>query len=156
MPSCKFSARLLSEGPGGGWTFIEIPVNTAELFGTKGRVSVKGTINGFAFASSIFPKGDGTHTMMVNKAMQAGGKVAPGEVAKFTLEKDETPRTVMVPPVLTKLLKSNQPARLYFEKLSPSHRKAYVEFITEAKKEETRLRRAEKTVAMLAAGKKLM
>jgi uncharacterized protein YdeI (YjbR/CyaY-like superfamily) len=41
-----------------------------------------------------------------------------------------------------------------FEKLSYTHRKEYCRWITEAKKEETRLNRMAKAVAMLRSGVK--
>ncbi len=60
-----------------------------------------------------------------------------------------------VPPDLaaTLALKKNAKARATFEAFSPSHRREYVEWITEAKREETRARRVEQTVAWLAEGK---
>jgi uncharacterized protein YdeI (YjbR/CyaY-like superfamily) len=58
--------------------------------------------------------------------------------------------------VLRKALARNQAAKAYFDALSPSHKKAYVDFITEAKKAETRERRVQKTLLMLAARKKIM
>ena len=42
----------------------------------------------------------------------------------------------------------------FFEKLSYTHRKEYCRWITEAKKEETRLRRLEKAIEMLKKGVK--
>ncbi len=41
-----------------------------------------------------------------------------------------------------------------FEKLAPSHQCEYAKYVGEAKKPETRLRRAEKAVSMLAAKQK--
>jgi uncharacterized protein YdeI (YjbR/CyaY-like superfamily) len=57
---------------------------------------------------------------------------------------------VVVPADLTAALAGNAAARAYFEKLPPSHKRAYLEYIDEAKKPETRRRHIEKTVAKLA------
>lgn len=57
------------------------------------------------------------------------------------------------PAFLTAALKKNKKAAAAFEALRPSHRREYIDWITEAKKEETRARRLEKTIALLADGK---
>jgi uncharacterized protein YdeI (YjbR/CyaY-like superfamily) len=58
-----------------------------------------------------------------------------------------------IPRELAAALKKNKKALETFEKFSPSHRKEYVEWITEAKREETRLKRLETSIAWLTEGK---
>ena len=60
---------------------------------------------------------------------------------------------VKVPDDLVAALKRNKKARATFEGFSPSHRREYVEWITEAKREETRAKRLATTLEWLAAGK---
>jgi uncharacterized protein YdeI (YjbR/CyaY-like superfamily) len=62
-------------------------------------------------------------------------------------------RPLVVPADLTRALLRNRKAREAFEGFSPSHRREYVEWITEAKQEATRLRRLDTTIAWLAEGK---
>lgn len=57
------------------------------------------------------------------------------------------------PPDLKAALAGNAKARAVFDGFSPSHRKEYIEWIVEAKREETRQRRVREAVAMLAEGK---
>ena len=68
----RFKAKLKAEGPGGGWTFLHLPFDAEKAFGSRARVSVRGTINGFAFRSSIFPNGDGTHHAWATVPRRAG------------------------------------------------------------------------------------
>jgi hypothetical protein len=103
-----------------------LPFDVYEAFGTRTRMPVKGTINGFAFRSSIFPMGGG----------------------KFYLREIETPAD------FAKALKANKDAQAVWDRLSFTHRKEYVGAIVEAKKPETRARRIEKAVEMIAAMKK--
>lgn len=51
-------------------------------------------------------------------------------------------------------LESNETARIYFEKLAPSHKKRYLAWITSAKRDDTRIRRIEEAVRMLSSGQK--
>jgi uncharacterized protein YdeI (YjbR/CyaY-like superfamily) len=58
-----------------------------------------------------------------------------------------------VPADLATALRKSKAASAAFEKLSPSHRHEYVEWITEAKRDETRRKRLATTLEWLADGK---
>ena len=58
-----------------------------------------------------------------------------------------------VPPDLLKALKSNPRAAVAFKGFSPSHKREYIEWITEAKQPSTRARRLEQAIAWIAQGK---
>ncbi|MGD0484154.1 MAG: YdeI/OmpD-associated family protein [Gemmatimonadales bacterium] len=62
-------------------------------------------------------------------------------------------KPLAVPADLTKALKKDAKARTTFDKFPPSHRREYVEWITGAKRAETRARRVEAAVAWMAEGK---
>jgi uncharacterized protein YdeI (YjbR/CyaY-like superfamily) len=63
------------------------------------------------------------------------------------------PKPVKVPADLTAALAGNKKARAGFDALSPSHRREYIEWITEAKAEATRARRLAQAVEWMAEGK---
>jgi uncharacterized protein YdeI (YjbR/CyaY-like superfamily) len=67
--------------------------------------------------------------------------------------KRAAPKAVAAPADLLAALKENAKARKCFEAFPPSHRRAYVEWITGAKREETRKRRIATAVRWLAEGK---
>lgn len=150
----KFQAKLEAGGQGGAWTILRVPFSVEKEWDSRGRVAVRGTINGFAYRSSIFPFGDGTHHMMVNRQMRDGADAGPGDKVDVAMEPDTEPRTVEVPKDFQKALGKNARAKAFFKKLPPSHKRAYVEAIEEAKKPETRARRIAKAVENLAAGKR--
>jgi uncharacterized protein YdeI (YjbR/CyaY-like superfamily) len=62
-------------------------------------------------------------------------------------------REVTVPADLAAALKKNKAAAKTFEQFSPSHRKEYIQWITEAKRAETREKRLTTTLDWLAHGK---
>jgi uncharacterized protein YdeI (YjbR/CyaY-like superfamily) len=84
----------------------------------------------------------------------AGG-VGPGDKVTVVLEPDTAPRTVDVPADLKKALKTNPRAQASWDRYSYTHRKEFANWITEAKKPETRARRLEKAIEMLAGGRNL-
>jgi hypothetical protein len=149
-----FKVKLEAKGPGGAWTFMPIPFDVNEVFGSKARIAVSGKINGFPFRNSLMPEGDSTHSMMVSKEIQAGAKAKAGDVVKVTLEKDGSERRVDTPDDLEKALKKNKTAATLFGALSYSCKKEYVDWITGAKQEATRTNRIAKAVEMLASGQK--
>lgn len=148
-----FKARLVPRGPNGAWTFLTVPFDVEQVFGRKSRVPVAGTINGFAFRNSLMPEGDGTHAMMVGKELQAGAKARQGDVVQVVMNIDLAERVVVVPDELRDALAARAGATKAFEALSPSHRKEFADWVGSAKKPETRLSRAEKSLDMIAARK---
>ena len=132
---------------------IHVPFDVEEAFGTKARVPVRGTINGFPYRSSIMNMGDG-HIMAVNKELREGAKVKGGDMIDVVMERDDEPRVITPPSDFVKALKANKEAKAFWDKLSYTHQKEHVRAIEEAKKEETRKRRIEKAIEMLLARKK--
>jgi hypothetical protein len=142
----EFDARLEAI-EGSSVPHLTLPKKESARFGKRGRIPVTGTINGFAFRSSIFPTGRGTHYMAVNQKMREGAGVKAGDRVHITMEEDTAPRTIEVPPDLQKAL--SKTARARFDQLSYSQRKEYVQWIASAKRPETRARRIEQVLAKL-------
>jgi hypothetical protein len=147
----SFDSRLTARGPGGAWVFLPIPFNVEQIFGTKARVPVAGTVNGAPFRNSLLPEGDGTHTMAFGKDLQAAAGAKAGDTVHVILRLDTEPRLTEVPPDLEFALGEHPEAAAFFATLAPSHKKEYVLWIDEAKKPETRAARIAKAVAMLQA-----
>ncbi len=69
---------------------------------------VKGTINGFAFRTTLFPGGEGALLfLVVNRQMQAGARVKAGDAVKLVLEPDNA-ELEPLPAELERALKPGQ------------------------------------------------
>ena len=151
----KFKAAIESvEGPSGrGGACVFFPYDVEKEFGTRGQVPVKITFDGVPYTGTMIKYGQPQHMLPLLKAIREQIGKGPGDIVIVTVERDNSARTVEVPPEFEKLLKKEKlmPA---FEKLSYTHRKEYCRWITEAKKEETRLARLAKAVTMLRDGVK--
>lgn len=147
--------RIEAGGEGGAWPVVMLPRKVTAALGTRALVRVKVRVNGSrAFRTSLSPTGKGTHMLMVNRQMRAAAKVAVGDRVPIAIEADAQRRVVRQPPELKAALAGNAKAQAHYDRLPPSHKRAYVTFIAEARKPETRARRVAQTVAMLAEGKR--
>jgi hypothetical protein len=151
MKKYKFKAKI-EEGDGGG-AGVFFPFDIEKEFGTKGRVPVQATFDGVSYTGSLIKYGFPQHTLGLLKAIREQIGKEPGDTVEVVVWKDEKERTLEVPAELQKRMK-REGLLPFFEKLSYTHRKEYCRWITEAKKEETRMRRLEKAVAMLKKGVK--
>jgi uncharacterized protein YdeI (YjbR/CyaY-like superfamily) len=145
----SFKARLERIDSPLNWVMIQIPFDAAKVWGKRGQLKVKGEINGFAFRTSLFPRRNGGHMMLVNKRMQRGAGAAPGAVAHFRLEPDIEVRVVSVPVELKRALAEDRSLRQWFDGLSYSIRKYITDWIADVKSAEARTRRAEQIAERL-------
>jgi hypothetical protein len=141
----RFTARLEPIESG---TFVVIPAEVVEALRATGRTSVAGTIDGHSFRNQFMPytfEGVGRQVVMpVNKATRAVIGKDAGDTVDFDLERDERSRSadVAIPPELAEALAADAEAKDAWDRLAPSHRREHAEHIAEAKRPETRLRRA--------------
>ena len=66
--------------------------------------------------------------------------------------KPDRKKPVIIHPLLESALAKNKKAAAGFEKLTLGCRREYADYINEAKKEETKIRRLEKIIPMIIAG----
>lgn len=149
----EFEAEIMDAD--GSGAYILFPYHVQELFGARGRIKVKATFDGAAYRGSMVNMGMGSHILIILKAIRQKIGKQPGDMVHVTIELDEEPRVLDLPEELQRALEQNPSAGEFFEKLSYSHRREYVLWITEATREETRQRRIEKTIEMLRQQQKL-
>ncbi len=139
----KFEGTLRPDGTGLQWTVVTVPFDPTQVWAKRQRLRVQGTINGYAFRTSLFRARDGSYILLVNKKMQKGARVRLGAVAEVVLEPDLEERPQTTPAELEKLLRQDRALRRFYEQLSDSMRKAIIDQIEQPRGAEVRAGRAE-------------
>ena len=126
-----------------------LPFDTRDVWG-KAKVPVKVTINGYTWCSTVGNRG-GQQYIVVNAEARRKAGVRAGDGVTITLEPDTEKREIEIPLPLQKALGTKLTQKL--NNLSFTHKKEFIVWYSEAKKEDTRARRVEKMKQMLPAGK---
>ncbi len=150
MTDRSFEAEIIS-GRGGG-AMVEVPFSVRETYGTGGQVKVRASFDGHEYRGSLAPMGGGVHVLLVRKDVRSAIGKTIGDTISVTLERDTEPRTVVLPPELAEALRSSADAAERFATLSFSHRREFAEWVATAKKQETKERRATRTIEMVRLG----
>src|SRR5688572_15372186 len=149
----KQTFTAVIQNAGGGGAFVEVPFNVEAAFGSK-RPKVKATFEGVPYRGILTRMGTEKHLLIILKDIREKIGKTFGDKVKTTVEIDTEPRILELPKELVKEFKKDKAAKAFFDKLSYTHQREYVQWINEAKKEETRLNRVTKTIEMLKKGKK--
>ena len=98
--------------------------------------------------------GGPNHLLIILKGIREQIGKSFGDEIKIMVEPDLEERVIEIPKDMLKELKKDKQAKAIFDTLSYTHRREYVNWVMEAKKEETRQRRIMKAMEMLKKGQK--
>lgn len=144
----SFTAKLIAYSHG-KLTRLVVPSGVAKSFDSLGRVALQGTINGFPFRTSLIRLQDGTNCIVVNSAMRKGAKAKVGNTVEVTLERSNTVRHVELPADIQRALAKSRKAAAAFDKLTPSHKRAYIDYVSQSTRPESRKWRIEQMIEKL-------
>src|SRR4030081_1733795 len=114
-----FRMQTKLQTPEKGWSGLAIP---SDFLGVRGRVWLRGTLEGRPFWVAAQPMGDGKHWGTVNREVRAEmGLVGDEEVEAVFVQADGPPE-LAVPDDLRRALESHEEDRALFRREAPHHR----------------------------------
>ena len=146
----KYRAMIQLDGKTA--TGITVPEDVLAGLGGGKRPRVKVTINDHTYSTTLGIM-SGVSKIPVSAEHRKAAGVSAGDEVDVDIELDDSPREIAVPADLAEALRSDAEAQRFFDGLSPSRKKAYVTWVEQAKKTETRERRVAQAVEELREGR---
>jgi hypothetical protein len=144
--SHSFKARIYAIGIN---RCVDVPQKITAVLGGDLHIPVKGKIGGLDYRSTLAPSGNGRHRLFIHSRYWKSLKVDKGDMVTITIQIDRELREVSVPDDIIKSLQANEAALNEFERLTTTDKQRYVDFISQAKQPETRLKRLEQGLERL-------
>lgn len=142
----KFSA-VIQKDKNMDVTYVFIDFDVEKTFGKK-RLKVKVWFDKVLYRG-LLTRYKGVYHLIINKEIrQQLGKNA-GDIVAVKIEEDIDERTVELPKVMLDFFKKEKDLKSIYDKMSYTHHKEYVTWLTSAKKEETLQNRLIKFKEML-------
>lgn len=123
-------------------------------FGAK-RIKIKAKFDGVEYRGSIVKMGLPCYMIGITKEIRSKIGKTYGDIISVELERDEEERIIELPIEFKEKLVQNSDAYKFYESLSYSQKRKYFQWITSAKKEETKIKRIEEAIKKLENSIKL-
>jgi bifunctional DNA-binding transcriptional regulator/antitoxin component of YhaV-PrlF toxin-antitoxin module len=146
----SFRATILLAGKTA--TGVVVPDDAVEALGAGKRPPVRVTIGGYTYKSTVAVM-RGRFMLPISAEVRQGAGVAAGDQVDIELVLDSEPRVVTVPADFAAALDADGEARRFFDGLSYSNQRRFVDAIAGAKAAETRARRIATSVEKLREGR---
>lgn len=149
-----FKAKILQHGTMNA-AYVEFPFSVFSLFGKKGQVKVQVLFDEkVKYRGSLSKMRAENHFLILTQQVRKELGKTFGDEVYVAIWEDKEKRTIEVPEDVMALFNVHSEAFERYQKLSYTHQKEYIRWITEAKKTETRTARKNKMIEMILSGKK--
>ena len=132
----------------GGWHFVEIPLMLEKSESKFGWIKVCGEVNGYEIKQyKLAPKGKGKHFLPLKAELRKKIQKGEGDQVKLVLYKDES--ALEVPAEILECLEAFPEALDFFQSMSESNQKYYIDWVIEAKNIDTKVSRINQMIDRL-------
>jgi len=148
-----FKAKIYKTGI--NWC-VDVPDEVSEqMTKIRGKINIKGKINGFDFIKTLMPVKNSEHRLFVNQAMMKGGKTALEQVATFEITQNDEKiiKKYPLPKQLKTELKQHNLTE-EFGKLTEARKRDILKYLSYIKTAETLQKNIDKLITQLEAKEK--
>ncbi len=147
METLRFSVRPIKKA---GGLLVPVPFDPDQVWGTKTKHYVTGTVGGCGIRGALESSGAGC-TLSLGPAWPRGASLSEGEVEVVLVP--EGPQVPELAADIQTAFAEFPEARAFFDGLATFYRKGFIESIEAAKRPETRANRIREMIDLLKAGK---
>lgn len=152
-----FETRLLrpaKPGEDDSWAFLVLPRAASDQLPRRGRTSVEGTINGYAFSATLDPDGQLGHWFTVSRELREAAGANIGDTVTVRISPADPEPEPRLPDDLREALAAHPAAKDCWDATTTIARVDWIHWIESAKQASTRARRVDSACDMLASGRK--
>lgn len=135
-------------------SFLTLPGEASVELPSREKTMVEGTISGFPFRAPLEPNDDDSHGLRVSQALQDAAGASAGDTVTVEITRVGEEPEIRVPLDLSVALAAAPLAQALWAEITPMARRDWIRWVASAKQEETRARRIENGIDMLAHGKR--
>jgi hypothetical protein len=141
-PSVRFTSTVVRLDTGMRYHALPVPDAVAGAWKQAGIRRLAGTVNGLAVRRAMQNHADGGSFIVLGQETLKEAGLKRGSVAAVELAPDPEPDALDIPEVFTLVLDQDEAARARWETFPLGRRRSLLHYVTSAKQEATRIRRA--------------
>jgi len=122
--------------------YIPVPTDIAKILEASGTKRVIATINGFSIRRALFGSGDGERFIVTSRVFLREIKASPGDVVHVEMISDPEPDRIDLGEEFETVLAQDSDAAERFFNMTTGRQRGLAQYITSAKRVETRIKRA--------------
>lgn len=148
----RFDAVLEKASGRFGWTYVDFPRDVKKLFGKKGTVRVKGTVNGVPMDRALMPTARGVHVIVLGVDLRRKAKVKVGDQARFEVWLNTRPDEIELPEELSETLDFLPDFKRGWERIKPGMKRSILIWVNSGKTVPTRAKRVAEILRRFETG----
>ena len=148
----RFTAELEKMKGRFAWTFVEFPHEVHKMFGKKGTVRIKGTINGVPIDRALMPTKSGYHIIVFGTELRKKAKVKVGDRAVFEVWLNKKPDELELPRELKETLDFFPELAAGWARMKPGMKRSILIWINSGKTVHTRAKRVAELLRRFETG----
>ncbi len=148
----RFAAVLEKMEGRFGWTYVEFPHDVQKLYGKKGSVRVKGSVNGVPMDRALMPTKRGVHFIVFGVDLRRKARIKVGDKVKIEVWLNPDPKKVELPDELRETLDFFPDLKQGWKRIKPGMQRSICIWINQGKTVPTRSKRVAELLKRFETG----